>query len=72
MSRKSYDAKRPDIAFAIHMGWEFCGRTGSGHLQFSHPQVKVKLVMANTPSEFRSCKNSISWIRRNTPPKETV
>jgi hypothetical protein len=70
MSRRKYDAKRPDIAFAIHMGWSYCGHTGSGHLQFTHPECNFRLTMPNSPSEFRSTRNSISWIRRNTPRKD--
>lgn len=71
MARKSFDPKRADIAFAIHMGWSYCGKSGSGHLQFAHPKAQFKLIMASSPSEFRSTRNSISWIRRNTPREET-
>lgn len=70
MSRKGYDPKRPNIAFALKMGWEYCGRSGSGHLTFTHPEVTMKLVIASSPSDFRGTRNSIAWIRRNTPRKE--
>jgi predicted RNA binding protein YcfA (HicA-like mRNA interferase family) len=71
MPRKSYDPKRPEIAFAINLGWHYCGTAGSGHLQFKHPKANFKLTIASSPSEFRSSRNSISWIRRNTPREDT-
>lgn len=61
------DVKRKDIAFAMSLGWTYCGNAGSGHLQFTHPWAKFKLTIASTPSEFRSTRNTISWVRRNTP-----
>ncbi|ASU00792.1 hicA toxin superfamily protein [Nocardia phage NTR1] len=70
MARRAYDRKRPDVAFAIEMGWEFCGFAGSGHLQFRHPKVAVRLIMPATPSEGRGTKNSIAWVKRNTPREE--
>lgn len=67
MAKRPYDKKRPDVAFAIEMGWTFCGFAGSGHLQFRHPKVAVRLIMPATPSEGRGAKNNIAWVRRNTP-----
>lgn len=70
MARKAYDPKRPEIAVALNLGWRYCGTAGSGHLQFTHPKANFKLTVASSPSEWRSSRNSISWIRRNTPREE--
>jgi predicted RNA binding protein YcfA (HicA-like mRNA interferase family) len=67
MARRPYDKKRPDVALAISLGWTFCGLSGGGHLQFSHPKVIAKMTIPNSPSDHRSVKNGMSWIRRNTP-----
>jgi predicted RNA binding protein YcfA (HicA-like mRNA interferase family) len=71
MAKRAFDKKRPDVRFAIEMGWEPCGFSGSGHLQFRHPQVARRLIMPNTGSDHRGEKNTIAWVRRNTPtPRE--
>ena len=70
MARRAYDKKRPDVKFAIEMGWKYCGIAGSGHLQFTHPQVAVRLIMPNSASDHRAAKNNIAWVRRNTPREE--
>jgi predicted RNA binding protein YcfA (HicA-like mRNA interferase family) len=70
MAKRPYDRKRADVKFAIEMGWEFCGFAGSGHLQFRHPKVAVRLIMPATPSEGRGARNSIAWVKRNTPREE--
>lgn len=64
---KRRDRKREDIAFALACGWEFARHTGSGHLQFRHPKVFMKLTLPSTPGEFRSTRNNIALIRRHTP-----
>lgn len=70
MARYAYDRRRKDIAFAISLGWEYCGITGGGHLQFQHPKMDVRLIMPATPSEGRGTKNAIAWLKRNTPREE--
>lgn len=70
MARRAYDKKRPEVRFAIEMGWEFCGFAGSGHLQFRHPQVAVRLIVSSSASDHRAAKNNMAWVRRNTPPRE--
>lgn len=70
MKNRKFDRKREDIAFALAMGWEYARHTGSGHLQFVHPSVTFKLTIACSPSEFRSTRNTIAWIRRHTPTPE--
>ena len=67
MSKRPFDAKREDIAFAIQRGWQYLGKAGSGHLRFTHPLSDITLTIAATPSEWRSTANTISWIRRYTP-----
>lgn len=67
MARRAYDSKRKDIQVAVDFGWRFCGFAGSGHLQFRHPRVTVRLIMPATPSDPRGMHNSIAWIRRHTP-----
>lgn len=68
MAKRKCDTKRKDVAYALAMGWTYVGVAGSGHMQFTHPAVPYKMMMASTPSEWRSMQNTISWIRRNTPP----
>lgn len=70
MARRQYDKKRPDVKFAISLGWEPCGISGSGHPQFRHPGTSVRLVITGTASDHRSMKNNISWTKRLTPREE--
>ena len=69
--KKAYTRRgRDDIKLAEELGWTFHRLTGSGHLQFTHPLTGVKMTIPATPSCSRSVKNSIAWIRKNTPREE--
>lgn len=45
-------------------GWALVGRTRSGHLQFTHPAVGIKLTVAATPSDYRTRRHELARARR--------
>lgn len=64
--------RRPDIALALSLGWEYLHNSGSGHFLFRHPGTSMKLVLASTPGRGRSEANSLADIRRYTPKEVTA
>lgn len=64
---KKFDRRREDIKLALELGWYHVGHTGSGHLQFAHNATGIKWSCPCTPSEWRTIKNNIAWLRRVTP-----
>jgi hypothetical protein len=67
MRVRSYDRKRPDIAFALANGWEYVRTSGSGHLIFRHPQVQQTCTLSCSLGGGRGERNAIAWLKRNTP-----
>lgn len=67
MAKRKLDKKRPDVAIAIELGWKFCGLSGGSHLQFEHPLYPRKMTLPATPSDNRSIRNGVAWIKRSTP-----
>ena len=67
MGKRSFDRKRPDIAFALENGWRYVRTSGSGHLIFEHPEVEKKCTMSCSLGGGRGERNAIAWLKRNTP-----
>lgn len=72
MKQRSYNRKRPDIAFALENGWRYIRHTGSGHLIFSHPEVKETCLMSSSLGGGRGERNAIAWLKRHTPREASV
>jgi len=67
MSRRVYNAKRPDVASALVHGWSFSRVNGSGHLIFDHPGTSKHLTLPSTTKGPRAIANGIAQVRRLTP-----
>lgn len=72
MGKRSYDRKRPDIAFALENGWSYLRTSGSGHLIFGHPETTQICAMSASLGGGRGERNAIAWLKRNTPREVTA
>jgi len=72
MPRRSYDRKRPDIAWALAHGWRYDRMSGTGHLVFVHPDAPTPCIMSATLGGGRGERNAIAWLKRNTPREVTA
>lgn len=70
MPSKSFPRNRPDIAYALKLGWRYVRTSGSGHLIFRHPDVAQTCCMSTSLGGGRGERNAIAWLKRNTPREE--
>jgi hypothetical protein len=67
VSKFVHAKRREDVLYALDHGWEYTG-IARGHLQFEHPDTKIRLKLPGTPGSSRcGMKNTIAQIRKLTP-----
>lgn len=62
---RHFRRRTPEVAaYAAENGWELVGLNGRGHFKMRHTETGRSATMAQSASDVRAQKNTISWMRK--------